>query len=867
MNQKIYQYAILTIVATIYIFNLNAQTATIIVNSDIKHQKITGFGGFVNSPQFGYNHMTTAQIRQLWGSESVTGYNLMRLFIPTGESNWQQVIATAQLAQSLGIKIFASPWSMPAAWKTNNHINGTYNGVVGYLKEEHYEDYANYLNNFVKLLRNNGVELTAISIQNEPDYSPEYAGCRWTPQQMANFIRDYGHLITAPIMAAEGVGITDNYANAMLPDEVFNNLSIFAGHQYGAIQSAHKKLQEKGMEVWMSEFLINWNANLTTARNFSWSIDAFDFAKAVNTALLADINAWVHYASRRYYGMMGDGTNGIPNGVITKRGYILSHFAKYTIGTTRVSHSWKDTPGVLDGSAYITESGDSVIVKVINPSNNVISLNVDLPFLTQWGKGITTTSSANMAESAIEISHETFRPKVQIAASSFTTLIFRKSGERPISEMTGEPVYFNKIETQTVTNPAFGSTYQLSGSTRVFDNSRSLISNFTSAANGYLKLNDRYTRLVFNIKSISSPGTYTSSNTTLHYINDNGQVRSYNYGTLTFNPNGSSVWVLDISRNVIADGVAGIIRITNGNWTSILTIIFGDVYFLMGNEKVYKFSGPYSEWDGNLLDCLEDPNHTSIDFTNTTGITPAMNWKSLAANPNNVFFVSKGVANNNPNVIRDGESHELVLSEHGNFYIPEKFTAQSVSYTRNFEGYGLMVLPFQAQIPNGEIKVYDLQYASEQVFGTRIQDGIIPSNTPVLVVGTGTFTFTGTGEISTPPLLTVKNMNGVYVTVKAPANSYSLKIVDGIGSFHRVTAGAEPAILPFTAYLDLGNAVMAQRLPIELNDVTNIDPVIIEQIKTNGNNTIFDLWGRPVLYPQRGVIYIIDGKKVIYQSN
>jgi hypothetical protein len=56
----------------------------------------------------------------------------------------------------------------------------------------------------------------------------------------------------------------------------------------------------------MTEFLINWNANQTTTRNFNWSIDAFDFANAVNTAMLSNISAWIHYAAKRYYGMMGD---------------------------------------------------------------------------------------------------------------------------------------------------------------------------------------------------------------------------------------------------------------------------------------------------------------------------------------------------------------------------------------------------------------------------------------------------------------------------------------------------------------------------------------------------------------------------------
>ena len=98
-------------VASIY---ANNKAATIVIDKNISFQRITGFGGFVNSPQFGYNHMTTAEIRRLWGKNSEMGYNIMRIYLPVGESNWPQSLATARLAKELGIILFASPWSPPA---------------------------------------------------------------------------------------------------------------------------------------------------------------------------------------------------------------------------------------------------------------------------------------------------------------------------------------------------------------------------------------------------------------------------------------------------------------------------------------------------------------------------------------------------------------------------------------------------------------------------------------------------------------------------------------------------------------------------------------------------------------------------------
>ncbi|ASB48764.1 glycoside hydrolase [Alkalitalea saponilacus] len=842
-----------------------AQTATMVIDNSVQHQNITGFGGFVNGPQFQFNHMTTAQVQQLWGENSQMGYNIMRIYIPVGEENFPQAIPTAQLAQSLGVMLFASPWTMPPEWKTNNHINAVHNGIIGELKEEHYEDYANYLNNFVELMRENGVELAAISIQNEPDYLPGYHGCRWSPEQMANFIRDYGHIITAPIMAAEGIGITDNYANAMLPDEVFNNLGIFAGHQYGPIQTAHKKLQEKGMEVWQSEFLINWNADLPSDRNFTWSIDAFDFAMAVNTALLSDINAWVHYASKRYYGMMGDGTNGTPYGVITKRGYILSHFAQYTTGTTRVESSWRGGSDILDGSAYLSASGDEVIVKVINPSDDPYTLTIDLPFYTNMATSITTTINANMVESTIDIPEETFRPRIDIAASSFTTLIFSIGDDRPESEMEGVQIFPNAIENQFVTNPSFGTDYQMSGQTFIFDNGNHLISPNTNSSNGYLQLDDRYNKLVFHIKEISSPATYTSANTTLYYINRNGQVRSHNYGTISFNQQGNYNWVLDISTDVLTDGITGVIGLRNGNWTSVLSITFGDVYFMIGDEKMYKFSGAYSSGDGFLLDCLEDMTTTSIDFSEVTGIPAGTDWHSMAVNKNAVYYVGEEQGVSAANLISDNISEELILSDvGGSFYIHEDITVGSASYTIQLNGYRIISLPFDANIPE-DIGVYTLEYESGHIYGYRVENGGIYANTPVLVVGNGTFTFIGNGLVSTQQQSLVDDMTNVYVSVRAPRNSYVLKNVGGIYSFHRVQSGEQHIIMPFSAYFEFDGSVTAANLPLVLDDVSNINDMPEFQDWNDGDNVYYDLLGRPVRNPQKGVIYIKNGKKVIYQ--
>ena len=104
-------------------------------------------------------------------------------------------------------------------------------------------------------------------------------------------------------------------------------------------------------------------------------------------------------------------------------------------------------------------------------------------------------------------------------------------------------------------------------------------------------------------------------------------------------------------------------------------------------------------------------------------------------------------------------------------------------------------------------------------------------------------------------------MTGVYIAVKAPAGSFSLKTVNGVTAFYKVTSGTEPTINPFCAYLMPGQIVTASSLPFKLDETA----AAVEVIKMDSvmDNTIYDIWGRRVNEPKRGVVYIRGGKKIV----
>ena len=719
-----------------------AQTkSTVRFDASVTHQKITGFGGFVCSPQFTYNHMSTTEIKKVWGASSTVGCNIMRLYIPIGKNAWSQSLATAKQAKQMGLIVFASPWGQPAEWKTNNSSNAkNSNGEQGYLKKENWADYAQYLDDYVKYLRDNGVELDAISIQNEPDWPCEYAGCLWSDSDMASFVKTYGRTISCKIITPETLAISDSYANALNKTDVLDCFDIYGGHQYGGIQSAYKNLAKKGKEVWMTEYLINWNENQPTARNFDFTKDFFDFFRAINTCMLGDFNAWIHYAAKRYYGMLGDGQNGTSNGNVTKRGYIMAHFGKFVTGMTRIDANL----GGLEGSAYLSQSGDTIVAVMANATDNAVDMTFDLPFYTQQGELRTTGKSLNFRKTALAYETEACRPVVSVAAQSVVTVQFIKSRDRQVSNMTGSASYFDRkrLDDMTTTKTTFGTAYKMSGKTgKKFDSSNSLISTRKNLNYGYIALDDTYSQLVMHINKVTTTGSLTAGKPTLYYVNANGELGTHEYARLDLSRAENFDVVFDLSAATLADGCIGLLSLTCDNTQSHLTINFGDVYLTNGNALYAgTLSGEFVGDDSNVLEYSSDPACTSIDMTAVTNLPAYLPWLQ---NSNRVVYVAADCVLNGANVVKDGVCASLVLNEDWGAFRPmTAFTATEASYTCKVDGQHIIQLPFQAPVPEGVV-AYALDEDMQPVALAEV-----PANQPVLIEAQGEVTFRGTGEVS-----------------------------------------------------------------------------------------------------------------------
>ena len=834
----------------------SAQKATLRINATTRHQHITGFGAFVCSPQFTYGHMSSDEINRVWGKTGTLRCNIMRVYLPIGRNAWSQSLATIKTAKQMGLIVFASPWGQPAEWKTNGTSNAkNSDGTTGKLKRENWADYAQYLDDYVTYLRNNGVELDAISIQNEPDWAASYAGCLWSASEIAEFVRTYGRQINCKIIAPETLAISDSYVSALNNQATLDAFDIYGGHLYGGLQQGCRQLAKKGKELWMTEYLINWNENQSTQRNFSWQLDIYNFFRSIHQCLMNDFNAWIHYTAKRYYGMLGDGTCGTGNGTLTKRGAVMAHFSRFITGMTRIETSWTDegqTP--LEGSAYLSQTGDSVVAVIMNTSDSERTLTLDLPFYSLKGETYTTTEQRNFQKGAFAATEETCRPTITIAPSSVVTAIFTKQRDLQPSLMTGSTQHLDPIENMKTTSSSFGTNYKLTGKTVTFDHSHPLISSNTTTSSGYLRLPSRYDRLVVGVKSVSSTMNLTSAKTTLYYVNSAGKAASHDYGELDLNRGTNFSIVLDLSPETLPDGCVGLIGLTNNNYSSVLTMKLGDVYLATGNHYGATLAGPYSPDDGYLAEYLADNGCTSIDLTGVSELPEGVAWQPR--NPNCVFFMPEGSTTVTNGIVGDGCATLRLQGGEGNFRPGRVVSAQEATLTLPVDGLRMAVLPFAANVP-AQTQVYTLALEGDHITATPLEGQTIEARQPVLIEAQGEVVFTGQGEVSAPLEVTDGIWHGTFTEKPLYTTDYVLTNENGTWGFTQ-TAGTA-VMTAFGVYAQPQSSLSflpLQGLSLGICDVARA---------TAAPRQACNLLGQRVGQQHKGII-IKNGKKYMTQT-
>ena len=111
-------------------------------------------------------------------------------------------IKAACQAAGEDLPVMLSPWSPPAFMKTNGSRTGG-----GHLKKEYYPVWARYLCRYIQAYRRLGIQVTSMTVQNEPNAAQAWDSCLFTSDEEREFLSNYLY----PSLQSAGLGDIEIY--------------------------------------------------------------------------------------------------------------------------------------------------------------------------------------------------------------------------------------------------------------------------------------------------------------------------------------------------------------------------------------------------------------------------------------------------------------------------------------------------------------------------------------------------------------------------------------------------------------------------------------------------------------------------------
>lgn len=200
---------------------------TIDIDASATFQEIEGFGGsFTEAAAYALSKMSpdkrTEAINAYFNPKDGLGYTLCRTHINScdfslGNYAYNEVegdtelkhfdisrdkklliplIKDAMAVPGADFKLVSSPWSPPGWMKTNGQMNHG-----GKLRPEYRDTWALYYAKYIKAYKKEGIDVWAITVQNEPAAVQVWDSCIWSAEEEGQFVRD--HL--GPTLHREGL--------------------------------------------------------------------------------------------------------------------------------------------------------------------------------------------------------------------------------------------------------------------------------------------------------------------------------------------------------------------------------------------------------------------------------------------------------------------------------------------------------------------------------------------------------------------------------------------------------------------------------------------------------------------------------------
>ncbi|MES1174050.1 MAG: glycoside hydrolase family 30 beta sandwich domain-containing protein [Myxococcales bacterium] len=394
------------------------------VDPSKEYQTMDGFG-FADVWQAKGNSTPTL-LTLLFDPVNGIGASLLRIGID-GTSGKPNIMGDAAFVDGpavvkYGGKVWAAPWSPPASDKDNNNVN---NG--GHLLPADYDSWASVLAAFPAYYKQqSGVDLYAISAQNEPDFVASYQSCIFNSAQMNAWIKVLQPKLAAlkppvAVLAAEPDAYSnlwggDNYGNAILNDATVSPLvTIIATHDYDNASS--KSTTRPAPPAGANSTHHLWETEATYNSTGAGITPGLDIARGIYAAVTGGgVNGWLYWWTQS---LMDGGTASNP----PKRVYGLGNFSKFVRpGYVRIGVTGQ--PSSLQVATFKNPSDNTVVIVVLNSGTSAVTLPVFVSGAS-WPATVTpyvTDSAHNLAaQSPITVTAANF--SASVAAQSITTFV------------------------------------------------------------------------------------------------------------------------------------------------------------------------------------------------------------------------------------------------------------------------------------------------------------------------------------------------------------------------------------------------------------------------------------------------------------
>ena len=390
---------------------------TIFINEQLRFQNIEGFGytltgGSAALLQELPQQIRTALLQEIFGQgPKDLNVNYLRISmgasdldatvfsyddLPKGEEDpdlKKMTLANDQrhlipilkeiLAIQPQLKLIASPWSPPTWMKDNEKSMG------GHLLPKHFSTYAHYFVKYIQLMREEGIHINAVTIQNEPEHGGNNPSMLMTAVEQTNFIKNYlGPFFQNNNIETEIVIWDHNANNPNYPIEILNDstaksyISASAFHLYLGEESALSKLHQlhPDKKIYFTE---QWTgAKGTFAGDFMWHMEHIIIGTMANWSSM--VLEW-NLANDPQFGPHTPGGCTECLGALTISGesiqrnvsyYIIGQVSKYIPSGSRRIGAISTNPNI-QSVAFSTPEGKKVLLALNKSKDCVISIQFE----------------------------------------------------------------------------------------------------------------------------------------------------------------------------------------------------------------------------------------------------------------------------------------------------------------------------------------------------------------------------------------------------------------------------------------------------------------------------------------------------------